>query len=92
MVRSPGIEMVMELAKSQHIEGPLSIRVERILETLRDRLPEHGIHPQPTAIRTRQAPPNMSGWESAPSSVWPSRPHCFGSRAHRSQPPSNSPV
>jgi beta-ribofuranosylaminobenzene 5'-phosphate synthase len=61
MVRSPCIEIVLERAESQLVEGPLSGRVERILATLRDRGSDLGISPQPTRIRILQAPAEHVG-------------------------------
>lgn len=61
MIRSPDIEMTVEPATTQRVEGPLSERVERILGTLRDRLVELGIHPRPVAIRIHRAPAEHVG-------------------------------
>ncbi len=61
MIRSPDIEMTVEPAATQVVEGPLADRVVRILGALRDRLPELGIHPKPVAIRIHRAPPEHAG-------------------------------
>lgn len=61
MIRSPDIEMTVEPARTQRVEGPLSERVERILGTLRDRLVELGIHSRPVAIRIHRAPAEHVG-------------------------------
>lgn len=61
MIRPLGLEMTVEPAATQVIEGPLAQRVERILAMLRDRLPELGIHPKPVAIRIHRAPPEHVG-------------------------------
>ncbi len=61
MIDSPGIELTVERATTQVVEGPLSDRVARILEVVRERIAEPGIFARPVAIRILQAPPEHVG-------------------------------
>jgi beta-ribofuranosylaminobenzene 5'-phosphate synthase len=61
MIDSPGIELVIEAGTTQVVQGPLSDRVARILEVLRERMPALEIHARPVAIRILQAPPEHVG-------------------------------
>jgi beta-ribofuranosylaminobenzene 5'-phosphate synthase len=61
MIDSPGLELTVERATTQFVQGPLSDRVARILEVLRERMPVPGMHARPVAIRVLQAPPEHVG-------------------------------
>ena len=47
MIDSPAIELTVEPGAIEVVQGPLADRVERIIEVLRERLPDLGIHPPP---------------------------------------------
>jgi beta-ribofuranosylaminobenzene 5'-phosphate synthase len=61
MIESPGIELTVERATTQVVQGPLSDRVARILEIVRERIAAPGILARPVAIRILQAPPEHIG-------------------------------
>ncbi len=63
MIESPAIELTVEPAPAQAIQGPLADRAERILKILRDRSTERGLQRPlpPLSIRILQTPPEHVG-------------------------------
>jgi beta-RFAP synthase len=61
MTDSPAIELTVEPASQQGIQGPLAARSERILGILRDRLAVHGSQLPTLSIRIAHAPPEHVG-------------------------------
>ena len=61
MIDSPGLELTVERANTQVVQGPLSDRVARILEVLRVRMPARGCTPVPSRFVSYRPPPEHVG-------------------------------
>jgi beta-ribofuranosylaminobenzene 5'-phosphate synthase len=56
MIGAPGIELIAEPAPSWNVEGPLAIRVEPLINRLRERMRQTGVTLPPARIRIVRAP------------------------------------